>query len=459
MSKIEANKLELSEREFKLERMLQQVVGVNHFRIEERNQKLSINYDRDIPNTLIGDDQRLAQVIINLLGNAIKFTPENGSIGIAARFLEENDGVCKLQISVSDTGIGISPDQQARLFSSFQQASADTSRDFGGTGLGLFISKSIVEMMDGEVWIESEIGVGSTFAFTVKMQCGAEETDGSEKWEGLRILAADVDPDDLAHFHSLEEEYGIVCDIVDGIEDFSRSIKQNERYDICFISDKLYYGDDGIGIGDMVGEEWNDLDIALILSTHSLDDARADARTVGISRYISTPLFACSITDVFDDHLELHRKNDKMQNLDGLFHGYNILLVDDIEINREILMAQLEPTLVDFDCATNGREAVEMFEASPDKYDIIFMDIQMPEMNGYDAVTKIRALDIPEAKTIPIIAMTSNVFKDEIQKCFEVGMNYHIGKPLDIDEVLQNLFTFLMETEEEQDQDYQEDTA
>ena len=448
MSKIEENKLELSEREFNLERMLQQVVSVNYFRIDEKQQKLRIDYDHDIPYTLIGDDQRLAQVIINLLGNAIKFTPEEGEISIETLFLEDADGICKVQISVADTGIGISPEQQESLFASFQQASVDIAREFGGSGLGLFISKSIVEMMGGEIKVESAVGEGSTFIFTIQMKYIATEASEREKWEGLRILVADEDPDHLEHFRGLEEEYGVACDIVNSFEEMALAIKLNEAYDICFMSDLVYEGRSGTDTEDLSACDWDSLDIALILSNHNLDDSREDARSIGVNRYISTPLFACSITDVFDDHLELHRGNENILDLDGVFHGFHILLVDDIDINREVLMAQLEPTLVAFDCATNGKEAVEMFHASPEKYDLIFMDLQMPEMNGYDAAANIRALDIPKAKTIPIIAMTSNVFKDEIQKCFEVGMNYHIGKPLDIDEVLQNMFTFLMNQEE-----------
>jgi len=202
MSKIEANKFDLSEKEFSFERMLQRVVSVIHFRAEERQQKLSVSIGSGIPKTLVGDDQRLAQVITNLLGNAIKFTPEGGSVHLEASILEDAGagGTCEIQVAITDTGIGISREQQAGLFHSFQQADADTSRNFGGTGLGLCISKSIVEMMGGRIWIESEIGSGSKFAFTVKMRRGADEPNVSGKWNDLRILAADSDPGVLMHF-------------------------------------------------------------------------------------------------------------------------------------------------------------------------------------------------------------------------------------------------------------------
>ncbi|MDR0497444.1 MAG: PAS domain S-box protein, partial [Treponema sp.] len=168
MSKIEAGKFDLSVAEFNFEKMLQSVVNVISFRVDEKRQKLTVHIDKAIPEILIGDDQRLAQVITNLLGNAVKFTPEKGSISLDTRFLEEENGIDILQISVTDTGIGISPEQQSRLFQSFQQAESSTVRKFGGTGLGLAISKNIVEMMGGKIWIKSEPGEGSTFSFTIQ---------------------------------------------------------------------------------------------------------------------------------------------------------------------------------------------------------------------------------------------------------------------------------------------------
>jgi len=338
MSKIEANKFSLSPVEFIFEKMLQRVVNVINFRIDEKAQKLSVNIDKDIPKRLIGDDQRLAQVLTNLLGNAIKFTPEKGSITINARFVKEEDDVCTIQIGVSDTGIGISPEQQARLFQSFEQAESNTTRKYGGTGLGLAISKNIVEMMGGEIWINSEVGKGSTFTFTVKMKRAAEITD--------------------------------------------ESVNTNKQ----------------------------------------------QAEKIGANT--------------------------------GVFAGRRLLLVEDVEINREIVQSLLEPTQLQIDCAENGAEAVRIFTENPDKYDIIFMDVQMPEMDGYDATRRIRAFEKQrnsntesaketpkqlsgQPKGVPIIAMTANVFHEDIQKCAESGMDSHLGKPIDINEVMSKLHAYL----------------
>ena len=322
MSKIEANKFELVPVEFNFEKMIGRVVNVINFRVEEKHLKFLVNIDKDIPKTLIGDDQRISQVIANLLSNAVKFTPENGFISLNTKLLEEDDDTCTLQISVTDTGIGISKEHQKHLFQSFQQAESSTARNYGGTGLGLSISKSFVEMMGGNIWVESEPGKGSTFAFTIIVKRGIE----SRK-------------DDM----------------------------------------------------------------------------------------------------VTDDQAE--------ENIN--FSGRRILLVEDVEINREIVTMLLDPTNLEIDCAINGVQAVEMFIEEPQRYEIILMDVHMPGMDGYEATKQIRAYEkkisatIKPYRRIPIIAMTSNVFKEDIDNCLKAGMDDHIGKPLDFDIVMKKLRSFI----------------
>ncbi|MDR3288194.1 MAG: response regulator [Peptococcaceae bacterium] len=319
MSKIEANKLELLPDRFNFEKMLQKAEGVVNFRVNEKQQDFSIHIDERIPMVLIGDEQHLLQVITNLLSNAVKFTPEGGSIRLEARLLEEEESICTIQVEVTDTGIGISAEQQSRLFSSFEQADSSTTRRFGGTGLGLAISKRIIEMMNGRIWIESELGHGSTFAFTI----------------------------------------------------------QAERVNACLN------------------------DVCLLGTEDPLSEAVKD------------------------------------------FSGYCVLLAEDVEINREIVLALLEPTRLTIDCAENGRQALRMFAGTPERYDIIFMDVQMPEMDGYEVTRRIRLLDTDWARQVPILAMTANVFREDIEKCLEVGMNDHLGKPLDFTEILAKLDRYL----------------
>jgi len=341
MSKIEANKLELSSVEYNFERALQKSVAIITFRIEEKHQQLKVNIDKAIPEILIGDDQRLIQVITNLLGNAVKFTPEDGSINLNAYLLGEENGLCTIQISVTDTGIGLSEEQITRLFQSFQQAEASTVRKYGGSGLGLAICKNIVGMMGGKIWVESQLNKGSTFSFTIRGKRG----------EGK-------------------------------------------------------------------------------------------AKNYGINGHLATKFPA-------------HAKGTDPSNTSGIFTGRRILLVEDIEVNREIVLTILEPSELEIDCAENGIRAVEMFREEPERYDMIFMDVQMPEMDGYDATRCIRAVEdelyrgLPhlqrsfQQKRIPIIAMTANVFKEDIDKCLDAGMDDHIGKPLDFEVVMEKLRFYL----------------
>jgi CheY-like chemotaxis protein/anti-sigma regulatory factor (Ser/Thr protein kinase) len=307
--------------------MLQRVVNVISLRVDEKQQKLSIYIDETVPSTLIGDSQRLAQVITNLLSNAVKFTSDHGSINFDARLLSEDNGICVIKIAVTDTGIGISGEQQERLFQSFQQAETSTARKFGGTGLGLSISKNIVEMMGGDIWVESELGKGSTFTFTVRAGRGTKEK-------------------------------------------------------------------------------------------HALMDP--------------------------DINSDMQEKPEETQSNTSInFEGNRILLVEDMEINREIVLAMLEPLSLTVDCAETGAEAINKFLLNPDVYDMILMDVQMPGMDGYEATHRIRSLDIPEAKTIPIIALTANVFREDVEKCLLAGMNDHLGKPMDADALFEKIDLYL----------------
>jgi PAS domain S-box-containing protein len=327
MSKIEANKFELSSVEFHFEKMIQQVMNVISFRAEEKNHHLSVHIDEQIPQTFIGDDHRFSQVITNLLGNAIKFTPEDGSIALNARFLGEEKGICSIRVEVRDTGMGISQEQQKKLFRPFQQAESGTIRSFGGTGLGLAISKNIVEMMGGKIWVESEIGKGAAFIFTVQMKCGKK---------------------------------------------------------------KLF-----------------------------------EARNENLA------------------------EGNEVVDITGCFAEHHILLAEDVEINREIVTKLLALTEVKIDCAENGAEAVRLFSENPEIYDMIFMDVQMPEMDGYEATRQIRKLekDMTAAgnprQQIPIIAMTANVFREDVEKSLAAGMNSHIGKPINFDEMIKLMKDYL----------------
>jgi len=449
MSKIEANKFELSPAEFNFEKMLQRVVNVVNFRVEEKHQKFSIHIDRFIPRTVIGDDQRITQVITNLVGNAIKFTPEGGAIGLDTRMLAEDHDFCTIQVSVSDTGIGITAEQQERVFSSFEQAESSTTRKYGGTGLGLAISKSIVEMMGGRIWVESEPGKGSTFAFTIQIQRGAQKKQGllapDVKLDNVRIMVVDDDKDILEYFTEIAHEFNVHCDTAASGQEALEIVKQKGHYHIYFVDWKMP-GMDGIQMVSAL-QSYNEpaKSVVIMITAAEWTVVETEAKKAGVYKFLSKPLFPSAIADVINESLGIdHKKIEEAQtNIEGLFAGRRILLVEDVEINREIVLALLEPTQMKVDCAENGVEAVRMFAEAPGKYDMIFMDIQMPEMDGYDATRRIRALKHSYAKTIPIVAMTANVFREDIERCLEAGMNSHIGKPLDFHEVLEKLNTYL----------------
>jgi PAS domain S-box-containing protein len=469
MSKIEAGKFELSPVEFNFEKMLQRVVDVINFRVDEKRQKLTVHIDNAIPQTLIADDQRLAQVVTNLLGNAVKFTPEKGSIVLNTQFLGEEDGLCTIEISVSDTGIGISAEQQGHLFNSFQQAEISTARRFGGTGLGLAISRNIIEMMGGGIRIQSEIGKGSVFIFTIKAKKGSNIkrfTAGGVNRDNLHILMVDDDPDTLIYFKKTVQQLGISCDTAASGEEALELVKQNGSYNIYFVDWKMP-GMDGIALTRELkaDQSGSGNSVVTMISAVEWNLIEEEAKKAGVDRFLSKPLFPSNIADVIDDCLGVeHRVKEEKPDINGIFTGRRILLAEDVEINREIVLALFEPTQLEIDCAENGTEAVRKYSEAPDKYDLIFMDVQMPEMDGYEATRRIRAVEeersssstassSPEGETrgnglnlrkqIPIIAMTANVFQEDIEKCAEAGMNDHVGKPLNFDEVMDKLNGYL----------------
>ena len=447
MSKIEANKLELSDTSFEFEKMLQNVADVVNFRIDERRQNFYINIGKDIPHTLIGDDQRLSQVITNLLGNAVKFTPDGGTIRLDSEIAVMESEICCLQISVEDTGIGITDEQKLRLFRSFEQAETDTSRKFGGTGLGLSISKRIVELMGGEIWVESEPGKGSKFSFAVSLKNGTKVKkhphNESANWQNVRIFVVDDEPEILKFFTDFSEDNDIACTVASNVEEVVAALK-NDEHDIYFL-DWDIFGTDVENLDQKSYAQMGNKSIVIIHSSVDRQCIEDKMLFTGVDKFLLKPLFPSAIAGIINKCMGIvttEEKEYEINNKDDL-SGCSILLAEDIEINREIVITLLEPTCLNIECAENGTQALSLFEKEPEKYDLIFMDIQMPEMDGFTATRNIRALDIPWAKTVPIIAMTANVFREDVDKCLDAGMNDHIGKPIDIDEIIGQLRKYL----------------
>jgi len=451
MSKIEADKLELHPEPFIFEEMLKKVTGIINFRVLEKRQSFSVYIDKKIPPILVCDNQRLAQVITNLLANAVKFTPEFGSISLKADFIRERNGFLDIRFELTDTGVGIGEEHQARLFNPFEQAESSTTRKYGGTGLGLAITKRIVELMEGAISVSSVIGEGSTFSFTIRAEKPDKTVEEGFKpvklvsSDNLRVLIVDDDDDLREYLADLATRFSILCDTVASGEEAIKLFENGKTYDICFI-DCIMPGIDGIELASRLKESHaKDMSMVMVSSTEWQEIAE-DARAAGIKKFLPKPIFPTDfvncINSLLGADLFTEKKAVKSDFLDR-FIGYRILLAEDVEINREIVKALLEPMKIEVDSAENGIEAVNLFKKMPDKYDLIFMDLQMPEMDGYDATRTIRALNTEKAQTIPIIAMTANVFREDIDNCFEAGMNGHIGKPLDFDEVMSIIDDYL----------------
>ncbi|MDR2305473.1 MAG: response regulator [Treponema sp.] len=459
MSKIEANKFVLSPIEFNFEKMLQKVVNVNNFRIDEKRQNFEVYLDHKIPSFLVGDDQRLAQVITNLLSNAAKFTPEQGLIRLKTRLEAIEGRYCILAVEVSDSGIGISEDQQRRLFTSFEQADSSTSRKFGGTGLGLAISKQIVEMMGGNISVRSELGKGTAFFFTIRLEIAVHTEQDSilapgANWKNLRILAVDDSEDIRLYFEELAPGLGFSCSAANGAEEALQLIKEKGPFDIYFIDWKMP-GMNGIELSGRIKEDRHNKSVVIMISTTEWASIEKEAREAGVDKFLPKPLFPSAIVDIIKQCLgrEAPVAKQEEEKKQDHFENHRILLAEDVEINREIVISLLEPTGLEITSAENGVEAFNLYTKAPEAYDLIFMDVQMPEMDGYEATRRIRQFEKERFaqtespgethKAIPIIAMTANAFREDIEMCLSAGMNDHVGKPLDIQELMVKLHTYL----------------
>ncbi len=445
MSKIEANKFELSFIDFNFEKVLESVVNVIIFRTEEKHQVLALSVDDGIPPALFGDEQRLAQVLTNLLTNASKFTPEGGQITLHAGVKQQDEQRIVLHLDVSDTGIGISDEQQSRLFRSFEQADGGISRKFGGTGLGLAISKRIVELMGGQIWVRSAPGQGSTFSFTAVFgPSSAKLADSADQLNhsGLRILAVDDSDDALEYCRHVMSQLGEVCDVAASGDEALRLIEAAEPpYDLIFV-DYQMPGMDGIELTREIRRMQALHPVIIMVSVTEWSEISEGALTAGVSSFIPKPLFPSQVAQCINNMFAVGMSQGEQRGLDEdpkRFAGLSVLLVEDVEINREIVTSMLSYTEIAFDEAENGEQAVWKFERDPEKYDMILMDIQMPVMDGLEATRRIRALPMPWAKRVPIVAMTANAFREDVERCLDAGMDAHVAKPLDMPQLMAEL--------------------
>ena len=454
MSKIEAGKLELDHALMNVEKMLMKICNLIIDKTEQKSQKLDIVLGKNMGMRYIGDELRLSQVIANLMSNAVKFTPERGKITLTVDETRKDGNDRVLRFTVSDTGIGMTEEQKGRLFQSFQQADGSISRRFGGTGLGLAISKNIVEKMGGSIWVDSKPGSGTCFTFEVKLE-HSDQQDTTVIFDGIRpadlkVLVVDGDDETRAHFKSITDSFGIFTEEADTgriaiyLTDMAK--ETGKPYDVIFL-DYDMPDMDGIELARDISAKIDKNTVIIMTTFLTWNKIENEAKNVGVSRFIPKPIFPSSILDAINEVIgktvkSLNMKTDQEKELPD-FSNVHLLLAEDVDINREIFIALLENTKINIDTAENGLVTVQKFKDDPDKYDFIIMDVQMPEMDGHEATEAIRALDIPKAKTIPIIAMTANVFKEDIDRCIESGMNDHLAKPINENEVIKKISFYL----------------
>ncbi|MDR2176234.1 MAG: response regulator [Synergistaceae bacterium] len=456
MSKIEAGKLELDSAPFDVEKMLMKAYSVVGEKAEQKNQTLRIVMGKDMRMGYIGDEMRLSQVVINLLSNAVKFTPENGKIRLSAEETERGENRSRLRFAVSDSGIGIGREQAKHLFNPFQQADPSIAKRYGGTGLGLAISKKIVEQMNGHIEVSSEPGKGAVFTFDIELAraprqgAGAAFADFGPDFDSrkFRALAADADPESLEQIRAAAGNAGVVPDTApDGpsaVSLVNDAVRSGSPYDIIFLDLELPNGDGG-GLAAVLSFDPAADRNAVVLMTTLLkwNKIEAEAKRAGIRRFLTKPLFPSSILDAMG---VLRGKDAKDPGASGGFEesaervldfsGKRMLLVDDVDLNRMILRELLSGTHLAIDEAADGETALSLFGSSPENhYDIVFMDIQMPGMDGYETTRRIREMKRSDAETVNIVALTAAAYKEDVEKAMRMGMNRHLSKPIDIGEV------------------------
>jgi len=457
-SKIEAGQLELEEIDYKLRDVVEGVSDVVIQKIESKGLELNVHIKKEVPNYVIGDPVRLRQVIINLVGNALKFTTE-GEITI---FVSDNsnnipddnplnNNEIELLFGVKDTGIGISEDKQKTIFDSFSQADTSTTRKYGGTGLGLSISKNLINIMKGEIWIKSKPEEGSTFYFTVRLKkskmVDPQRIVIPEKIHGLNILAVDDNSTNRVIISETMKSFGFKCDVFespfDAIDAFD---SKDKSYDLI-ISDYQMPEINGYDFIKTIRKTSNIP--AVILTSMGVWGDRSQFRELGNVEYLSKPakqsiLFntiikLMGVSGVSDKIKSDTRKEVNMEEFSYLPDSTRILLVEDNIINQRVAMALINKTGINVDVAGDGLEALDAL--SKNTYSLVFMDVQMPNMDGLMATKEIRSK--LKLDNLPIIAMTANAMKGDKEMCLNAGMNDYVSKPIKPKELFEVLKKWL----------------
>ncbi|MEO8494212.1 MAG: response regulator, partial [Planctomycetota bacterium] len=439
-SKVEAGKLELETIDFPLGDSLADAMHTFGLRAAEKGVELAYLVPPDVPDTLVGDPGRLRQVIINLVGNALKFT-EQGEIVVVVTVDSREDSQVDLHFVVSDTGIGISADKQKQIFEAFSQADASTTRRYGGTGLGLSISMQLVKLMAGELWVESEPGVGSEFHFTVRF--GIAQGAPKQSWfrpevlAGMPVLVVDDNHTNRRILEDVLANWGMQASMAAGgpeaLMKMDDAATRGTPYRMVLL-DVMMPDMDGFEVAERVRQDPRFSDcIIIMLSSAGLTENSARCKELGIARYLIKPVKQSDLRDTMLRVLTAEEGpvrliEDAPPQAAEIRRSLHILLADDGLVNQKVACGLLEKRGHSVVVANNGREAVEAFECEP--FDLILMDVQMPEMDGYEATAAIRRKEQTTGGHMQIVAMTAHALKGDQDRCLAAGMDAYLSKPV-----------------------------
>lgn len=445
MSKIEEGKMTINHEPFRLQQLTESIISVIHSQTIGQGKKFKCDVEDVTQEIFVGDFMRVNQILLNLLSNAVKFTHEGGSIRLGIRQINRKNNRVYLQFDVSDTGIGMSEEFLERLFTPFEQADSKISQKYGGTGLGMAITHNLVEMLGGTIRVKSKPQEGTTFTVKLPFDLPQEAVE-RKKWQldTLKVLVVDDDEDACTHAGLLLKRMGIDAQWVKfGCEAVRIVLEAHDTgadYDVCII-DWQMPDLNGVEVTRQIRKKLGKDTLIIIISAYDWSEIEEEARKAGANAFISKPLFESTLYNVLLSVLASEPSGGKLAETESnICLGKRILLVEDNELNQEIAAELLKGTGGQIECAGNGKEALERFLSSPPGYyDLILMDVQMPVMDGYSATRQIRSSSHPDAKTIPVVAMTANTFSEDVDASYEAGMNGHIPKPIEVKTLYQTI--------------------
>lgn len=446
MSAIENGKLKIAMNPFDFKQLLSDLTTMFYEQAAKKKIHFEVILNDLTEEGLVGDQLRLNQILVNLLSNAIKFTPDGGEVILDVTQTKLSKSQVSITFSVVDTGIGMSRAFRERIFMPFEQQDDTIARNYGGTGLGLSITKNLVTMMGGTILVDSTEGAGSKFTVELPFETcrdAVSESIPTYDFSKIHALVVDDDEDACEYVRVLLRRYGVRSEAAysgaEAVQAVIHARSTVDDYDICLMDWRMP-DMDGIETVKRIREIIGDKMPVIIVTAYDYENVRQEANAIGISSFINKPLFQSTVLNMLIEVCHNTQLDTKQQAGEFDFKGKRLLLAEDNDINLEMALEILQGAGFEVDSAANGKEAYEKFFAAPvGTYDAILMDIQMPIMDGLTAAKKIRMSIHPEAEQIPILAMTANAFAEDVSQSFTAGMNAHISKPIDLQQLFSSL--------------------